>query len=103
MHQTFTCGAPPTERFPRSKNYRAGLPGLQEHVWGATLSTEVQVFASYPAAFSHADLGEAKCSGGPSCTTESRAKMKMSVLAIYALNDQLYPDFTLPDGSQRLG
>jgi len=30
--------------------YRAGLPGLQEHVWGATLGAEVQVFATLPAA-----------------------------------------------------
>jgi hypothetical protein len=30
------------------QDYRAGLPGLQEHVWGATLAPEVQVFATYP-------------------------------------------------------
>jgi hypothetical protein len=30
--------------------YRAGLPGLQEHIWGATLGAEVQVFATLPAA-----------------------------------------------------
>jgi len=30
--------------------YRAGLPGLQEHVWGATLGAEVQVFTTLPAA-----------------------------------------------------
>ncbi|MFF4897821.1 hypothetical protein [Streptomyces sp. NPDC001068] len=32
------------------QDYRAGLPGLQEHVWGATLGSEVQVFATHPAA-----------------------------------------------------
>jgi len=32
------------------QDYRSGLPGLQEHVWGATLSSEVQVFATLPAA-----------------------------------------------------
>ncbi len=32
------------------QDYRAALPGLQEHVWGATLGTEVQVFATLPAA-----------------------------------------------------
>lgn len=32
------------------QDYRSGLPGLQEHVWGATLSPEVQVFATHPAA-----------------------------------------------------
>jgi hypothetical protein len=30
------------------QDYRVGLPGLQEHIWGATLGTEVQVFATYP-------------------------------------------------------
>lgn len=36
------------------QDYRSGLPGLQEHVWGFTLGTEVQVLATYPAASSHA-------------------------------------------------
>ncbi|MGH3658493.1 MAG: hypothetical protein ACRDUA_17700, partial [Micromonosporaceae bacterium] len=36
------------------QDYRYGLPGLQEHVWGATLSSEVQVFATHPA---NADRG----------------------------------------------
>ncbi|MGQ0466460.1 MAG: hypothetical protein ACT4QG_14195 [Sporichthyaceae bacterium] len=31
------------------QDYRAALPGLQEHVWGATLGPEVQVFATHPA------------------------------------------------------
>ncbi len=30
------------------QDYRSGLPGLQEHIWGATLAPEVQVFATYP-------------------------------------------------------
>ena len=30
------------------QDYRPGLPGLQEHSWGATLAPEVQVFATYP-------------------------------------------------------
>ncbi len=30
------------------QDYRAGLPGLQEHSFGATLAPEVQVFATYP-------------------------------------------------------
>jgi hypothetical protein len=32
------------------QDYRAGLPGLQEHIWGATLGSELQVFATHPAA-----------------------------------------------------
>lgn len=31
------------------QDYRSGLPGLQEHVWGATLGSEVQIFATHPA------------------------------------------------------
>ncbi|MFC7405853.1 hypothetical protein [Georgenia alba] len=31
------------------QDYRAGLPGLQEHVWGATLGRELQVFVTHPA------------------------------------------------------
>ena len=31
------------------QDYRAGLPGLQEHVWGATLGPELQVFVTHPA------------------------------------------------------
>jgi len=31
------------------QDYRVGLPGLQEHIWGATLGAEIQVFATYPA------------------------------------------------------
>lgn len=30
-------------------DYRAGLPGLQEHIWGATLGRECQVFMTHPA------------------------------------------------------
>jgi hypothetical protein len=31
------------------QDYRSGLPGLQEHIWGATLGSEVQVFVTHPA------------------------------------------------------
>ena len=31
------------------QDYRSGLPGLQEHVWGATLGPEAHVFANHPA------------------------------------------------------
>lgn len=31
------------------QDYRAGLPGLQEHIWGATLGRELQVFVTHPA------------------------------------------------------
>ena len=35
------------------QDYRAGLPGLQEHVWGITLRGQVQVWATNPAAMNH--------------------------------------------------
>ncbi len=31
------------------EDYRCGLPGLQEHVWGATLGPETQVYVNHPA------------------------------------------------------
>lgn len=35
------------------QDYRSGLPGLQEHVWGVTLGPESQVFATHPGAAGH--------------------------------------------------
>jgi hypothetical protein len=35
------------------QDYRYGLPGLQEHVWGVTLPGQVQVWAAAPAAYNH--------------------------------------------------
>lgn len=35
------------------QDYRPGLPGLQEHVWGVTLPGQVQVWATNPAASGH--------------------------------------------------
>jgi len=36
------------------QDYRTGLPGLQEHLWGVTLGRELQVFVTHPA---NADTG----------------------------------------------
>jgi len=36
------------------QDYRSGLPGLQEHLWGVTLGRELQVFVTHPA---NADTG----------------------------------------------
>ncbi|WP_207783875.1 hypothetical protein [Micromonospora globispora] len=30
------------------EDYRVGLPGLQEHIWGATLGPETQIFVTHP-------------------------------------------------------
>ncbi|MGV8881096.1 MAG: hypothetical protein ACOH19_02990 [Rhodoglobus sp.] len=38
------------------QDYRPGLPGLQEHLWGATLGREFQMFVTHPA---NADTGSA--------------------------------------------
>ena len=35
------------------QDYRYGLPGLQEHVWGVTLPGQIQVWAAAPAAYNH--------------------------------------------------
>ncbi|BBH16761.1 hypothetical protein Back2_10480 [Nocardioides baekrokdamisoli] len=35
------------------QDYRYGLPGLQEHVWGITLPGQLQVWAVAPAAYNH--------------------------------------------------
>lgn len=75
------------------QDYRAGLPGLQEHVWGATLSTEVQVFASYPAAFSHATSVRPNAWAGHLVLPRVR-QYENVILAIYALNKHVMPDFT---------
>lgn len=75
------------------QDYRSGLPGLQEHVWGATLSTEVQVFASYPASFSHATSVRPNSWAGHLVLPRVRQHENV-ILAIYALNRDLYPDFT---------
>jgi len=31
-----------------AQDYRSGLPGLQEHTWGATLGPEAQIFVTHP-------------------------------------------------------
>lgn len=43
----------PSAMLSSVQDYRPGLPGLQEHIWGATLGPEVQVFATQPAASTH--------------------------------------------------
>ncbi|GAB3988362.1 hypothetical protein GCM10029978_110550 [Actinoallomurus acanthiterrae] len=30
------------------EDYRSGLPGLQEHIWSATLGPETQIFVTHP-------------------------------------------------------
>lgn len=75
------------------QDYRAGLPGLQEHVWGITLSPEVQVFASYPASYSHATSVRPNAWAGHLVLPRVR-QHKNRVFAIYPNRKELFPEST---------
>ena len=75
------------------QDYRSGLPGLQEHVWGITLSPEVQILASYPAAYSHATSVRPNAWAGHLVLPRTR-QHKNIVFSIFPINEDLYPDFT---------
>ncbi|MGA0062081.1 MAG: hypothetical protein ACO3H0_03535 [Candidatus Planktophila sp.] len=75
------------------QDYRAGLPGLQEHVWGITLSPEVQVFASYPASHSHATSVRPNAWAGHLVLPRVRQD-KNRVFAIYPNRSELFPEST---------
>lgn len=75
------------------QDYRAGLPGLQEHVWGITLSPEVQVFASYPASHSHATSVRPNAWAGHLVLPRVR-QHKNRVFAIYPKREELFPGST---------
>ena len=73
------------------QDYRSGLPGLQEHVWGFTLSTEVQVLATYPAASSHASSVRPNAWAGHLVLPRVRQD-KNVVLSIFPKLDGFIPD-----------
>ena len=75
------------------QDYRSGLPGLQEHIWGATLSPEVQVFSSYPAASSHASSVRPNSWAGHLILPRAR-QHENSLLCIYSINLGLLPNKT---------
>lgn len=75
------------------QDYRAGLPGLQEHVWGITLSPEVQVFVSYPASYSHATSVRPNAWAGHLVLPRVR-QHKNRVFAIYPNREELFPEST---------
>ena len=75
------------------QDYRSGLPGLQEHIWGATLSSEVQVFSSYPAASSHASSVRPNAWAGHLILPRVR-QYENSLLCIYSINPSLLPNMT---------
>lgn len=75
------------------QDYRSGLPGLQEHIWGATLSPEVQVFSSYPAAYSHASSVRPNAWAGHLVLPRAR-QHENSLLCIYSVDSALLPNMT---------
>lgn len=75
------------------QDYRSGLPGLQEHIWGATLSPEVQVFSSYPAASSHASSVRPNAWAGHLILPRAR-QHENSLLCIYPIDPALLPNLT---------
>lgn len=75
------------------QDYRSGLPGLQEHIWGATLSPEVQVFSSYPAASSHASSVRPNAWAGHLILPRAR-QHENTLLCIYPIDRALLPNKT---------
>ncbi len=75
------------------QDYRSGLPGLQEHIWGATLSPEVQIFSSYPAASSHASSVRPNAWAGHLILPRAR-QHENSLLCIYPIDPALLPNKT---------
>lgn len=65
-----------------AQDYRSGLPGLQEHVWGATLGPEVQVFATYPPSMSSSPSARPNAWAGQRVLPRAR-QHRDTVLAIY--------------------
>jgi hypothetical protein len=64
------------------QDYRAGLPGLQEHVWGATLAPEVQVFATYPGSSSDSPSARPNAWAGQRVLPRARQD-RDTVLVVY--------------------
>jgi len=75
------------------QDYRSGLPGLQEHVWGVTLAPEVQIFASYPASHSHATSVRPNAWAGHLVLPRVR-QFQNYVFAIYPEMDEVFPEST---------
>lgn len=68
------------------QDYRAGLPGLQEHVWGATLGPEFQVFATHPANSDSSGSARPNAWAGQRVLPHARQDRDV-VLAVHAFPD----------------
>jgi len=75
------------------QDYRSGLPGLQEHIWGATLSSEVQIFTSYPAAYSHGSSVRPNAWAGHLILPRTR-QVNESLICIYSIEERILPKKT---------
>jgi hypothetical protein len=69
------------------QDYRSGLPGLQEHIWGATLGPETQVFVTHPPNASASPSARPNAWAGNRILPRAR-QYRETVLAVY----QIPPD-----------
>lgn len=66
------------------EDYRSGLPGLQEHIWGATLGPETQIYVT------HAANSSTSSSARPNAWADNRIlprarQFRDVVLALYRI------------------
>jgi hypothetical protein len=64
------------------QDYRPGLPGIQEHIFGATLSAEVQVFCTWPATKSNSSSARPNAWAGERILPRVR-QHRDSVVVVY--------------------
>jgi hypothetical protein len=69
------------------EDYRVGLPGLQEHIWGATLGPETQIFVTHPPNASSSPSARPNAWAGNRILPRVR-QVRDTVLALY----QVPPD-----------
>jgi hypothetical protein len=68
------------------QDYRSGLPGLQEHAWGATLSPEAQIFATHPGAAVHGPSARPNAWAGQ-CVLPRVRQHRDTLLVLHRLPD----------------
>src|SRR5262249_41684967 len=66
------------------QDYRVGLPGLQEHVWGAMLGPQTQVFVTHPAHASPSSSARPNAWAGQRSLPRVR-QFEDTLLAVYQL------------------
>jgi hypothetical protein len=69
------------------QDYRSGLPGLQEHVWGVTLGPETQVFATHPGVAAHGPSARPNAWAGQRVLPRARQHHD-AVLVLHRIPDQ---------------